>query len=282
MLELSDELRPHLPKDNTFDFLLNISGKVHREVKHRRTVEFEGGGRRYFIKIHRACGWAEIFKDLLQGRLPIVSAETEWRAIERLQSLGVKTASISGKGKRGFSPATMESFVIMDALPEKVSLEELTQQWGELGGRTKFLLRQQLLAKTAVIARTIHQNGLNHRDFYLCHFLVRNRDWTQWQPGDETDLYLIDLHRMQIRTSVPERWLVKDLGGLLFSALDAGITRNDLLRFLKLYRGTNWRESMRREKGFWRKVLENARWMYRKFHGKNPSMVLKWMTADQG
>ncbi|MST95429.1 MAG: hypothetical protein EXS33_09230 [Pedosphaera sp.] len=41
------------------------------------------------------------------------------------------------------------------------------------------------------------------------------------------ELFVIDLHRAQLRDRVPARWLVKDLGGLLFSALDCGLTRRD-------------------------------------------------------
>src|SRR5690606_4611652 len=46
---------------------------------------------------------------------------------------------------------------------------------------------------------------------------------------------LIDLHRAQVRPSVPRRWRDKDLAGLYFSALDIGLTRRDRLRFLKHY-----------------------------------------------
>ena len=88
--------------------------------------------------------------------------------------------------------------------------------------------------------------------------------------GDELDLVLIDLHRTQIRPRVPERWVVKDLGGLLFSALDCGLTKRDLLWFAKIYRQKPLCEIISAEKNFWRKVSRNAEKLYRKFHKKEP------------
>ena len=269
LLELDPELQRHLPAQNTFDWLLSCAGVEHRHVKHRRTVEFEIGGRRYFTKIHHGCGWREIFKDLFQLRPPIVSARNEWEAIERLQESGVRTLKIAGKGLRGKNPARRESLLITEALDGMINLENFPESFG-VCGRQKTRLKRALLKKIARIARVMHENGINHRDFYLCHFLVKDRDWKNWNPGDELELVLIDLHRAQIRPRVPERWLVKDLGGLLFSAMDCGLTRRDLLRFAKIYRQKPLRGIVSSEKKFWRKVLCNAGKLYRGFHKKEP------------
>src|ERR1041385_1476076 len=129
MLDLDEHLRAHVPKDNAFDWLMNVKGKVHRAVKNRRTVEFELGGKCYFIKAHRGAGWGEVMKNRLYGRAPIVSAEPEWKAIEGLNKVGVATPRIAGKGLRGHAPANLESFVVMDALEEMVSLEHFTRDW---------------------------------------------------------------------------------------------------------------------------------------------------------
>jgi heptose I phosphotransferase len=275
VLELDEHLRAHLPKENTFDVLMNVEGKVHRAVKNRRTVEFEVAGRRYFIKAHRGVGWREVLKNLLYGRAPIVSAEPEWRAIELLNQAGVATPGVSGKGLRGSAPAQLESFIVMPALEEMISLEDLTRDWCGAKGTIRVRLKRALIVRVADIARRMHGAGLNHRDFYLCHFLARQRDWSRWKPDDDASLTLIDLHRVQRRETVPERWLVKDLGGLLFSALDAGLTRRDLLRFIAAYRQQPLREVFAREKDFWRKVWDNAVKLYRPFHHREPPLQLE-------
>ena len=274
MLELDQHLRAHLPKENTFDWLMTVEGKVHRAVKNRRTVEFEVAGRRYFIKAHRGVGWREVLKNVLYGRAPIVSAEPEWRAIEQLNAAGVATPGIAGKGLRGAAPANLESFIVMPALEGMISLEDLTSDWRGAMGVNRVQLKRALLQRIADTARRMHGAGLNHRDFYLCHFLVRDRDWPKWKPGDEADLTLIDLHRVQRREQVPQRWLVKDLGGLLFSALNAGLTRRDLLRFIAAYRQQPLREVLAREGNFWRQVWNNAVKLYRPFHRREPPLTM--------
>lgn len=274
VLELDDHLRAHVPANGAFDWLMNVEGKLHREVKNRRTVEFHLGGRHYFIKAHRGVGWREIFKNFAYGRAPIVSAEPEWQAIATLNEHGIATPTLAGKGLRGRAPAALESFVVMDALENMVSLEDLSRDWRGLTRPQRTRLKRALLRHVAAIARRMHGAGLNHRDFYLCHFLVRDRDWTKWSAADPFELVLIDLHRVQRRARVPERWLVKDLGGLLFSALDAGLTRRDLLRFIECYRGEPWRNVLAREGPFWRKVWSNAVRLYRPFHRREPPVRL--------
>jgi heptose I phosphotransferase len=198
-----------------------------------------------------------------------VSAEPEWRAIEALQRIGVATPGVAGKGIRGHGPANIESFIVMPALEGMLSLEDLAKDWRGISGKQRVRLKRELIQRTAEIARAMHGAGLNHRDFYLCHFLTRDRDWSKWN-GEGVSLTLIDLHRVQQRAAVPERWLVKDLGGLLFSALDAGLTRRDLLRFISAYRQQPWREVLAQEHQFWLKVQANAVKLYRSIHRKAP------------
>ena len=272
MLELDEHLRAHVPKENAFDWLMHVEGQGHRAVKNRRTVEFELGGRRYFIKAHRGAGWREVLKNWLYGRAPIVSAEPEWQAIEALRTAGVATPGVAGKGLRGTAPANLESFIVMPALEGMISLEDLAKDWRGAHGRARLLLKRALIQRIADIARVMHGAGMNHRDFYICHFLVRERDWSKWTPADAVDLTLIDLHRVQRRTAVPERWLVKDLGGLLFSALDAGLTRRDLLRFVAGYRQQPWRKVLVRESEFWEQVQGNALKLYCSIHHREPPL----------
>ena len=45
-------------------------GDVYRDKEGRRTLRIHHGGRSFFLKLHAGVGWPEIFKNLLQGRLP--------------------------------------------------------------------------------------------------------------------------------------------------------------------------------------------------------------------
>ena len=98
--------------------------------------------------------------------------------------------------------------------------------------------------RVARMAGTMHRAGVNHRDFYICHFLLHtDRPVT----ADDLHLSLIDLHRAQVRSAVPLRWRNKDLAALYFSALDIGLTRRDKLRFLRTYFQRPLRDVLREE-----------------------------------
>ena len=56
-------------------------------------------------------------------------------------------------------------------------------------------------------------------------------------PRRDIKLYLIDLHRVQMRARTPRRWIEKDVAALHFSSMNIGLTRRDRLRFMKSYRG---------------------------------------------
>lgn len=248
---LGPELRAGVAGRDRFDEFMAITGQVFKEMPGRRTIRFARGGRSYFIKIHRGVGWKEIVKNLVQLRLPVVSAENERRAIERLHALGVPTMTIAGYGRRGWNPARLESFIVTEDLGDTQNLEDLTRDWRErppLPG-----LKRALIAEVAATARRLHESGVNHRDFYLCHLRVDPR-----QLVARPRIFVMDLHRAQLRRATPRRWVVKDVGSLYFSALDIGLTQRDLLRFMKAYRGKPLREILRTERPFWSAVARRA------------------------
>lgn len=236
-----------------FDQIMSMRGKVYRELEGRRTQRIELNGRGYFLKQHFGVGWREIFKNLLQLRLPVLSAKNEWRALERLQQLNIATMQTVGFGCRGMNPAGLQSFLLTDELTEVISLEDLCKTWKGNPPAPKF--KRALIKEVAQIARTMHNNGINHRDFYLCHFL--------WERNTTKKLYLIDLHRAQIRRDTPERWVIKDLAGLYFSSKDSGLTSRDLWRFISEYRRQPVRCSLIKERNFWQKVKQRGDKIYR-------------------
>ncbi len=268
-IDLDPELARYYSEESAFDQLMDCEGEKFRHIKTRRTIKFEKGGKNYFIKIHRACGWREVWKNWFAFKRPVTSARMEWEAIDRLNSLNVSTLSVVGRGIRGKAPANQESFVITEALEGMISLEQLTQRWGGLTVQKRVCLKRELIRQVAYIAKTIHCNGLNHRDFYLCHFLVKDRKWDQWQPEDFLTLHLIDLHRMQQRSTVPKRWWIKDLAGLLFSSLDCSLTRNDLLRFSMIYWDCALHDLCRERSSVLWKIYRKARRLYASIHGKD-------------
>ncbi len=238
-----------------FEQIMSLQGEVYRELEGRRTQRITINGKNYFIKQHFGIGWKEIFKNLFQLRLPVTSAKNEWHAIQRLQSLAIPVPEIVDYGCRGHNPAHIQSFLITKELPKNISLEDFCRNWKI--NPPAFQLKRALINNVAQIARTLHENGVNHRDFYLCHFLLDRN-------SKEVKLYLIDLHRAQIRRYTPTRWIIKDLAGLYFSSKDIGLTTRDLLRFAKEYRKQPLRDIALKESAFWQKVKKRGEKIYQK------------------
>lgn len=273
LLELSDNLRRELPDGTApFNWFLHGSGTVHREVKNRLTYEARLGELHFYVKRHLGCGWKEVLKEWYRLRKPVVSARTEWEGAEALAAAGVRVPRVLGKGERGRYPHAVESFVALEALENCETLEHFQPGWMRYDGTRWVHLKHALIDEVASAAARMHGKGINHRDFYLNHFLV-NRDFIEsWQPGIAVPLHLIDLHRVQQRTSVPSRWLLKDLAALLFSALNAGLTSTDCARFLRIYLGAGWKNKVRADAAFWKKVIQKAIQLYRGFYGNEPTL----------
>lgn len=207
-----------------------LDGQVYRELDARRTLRTEVDGHGFFVKIHRGIGWAEILKNLITAKLPVLGAGQEWLAIQRLQEVGVPTMTAVAYGEKGSNPADQHSFIVTEELAPTVSLEDLSMDWVKQPPAP--VIKHALIAELARMTGMMHRAGVNHRDCYICHFLLHT---DKPLVADDFKLSVIDLHRAQVRSKIPLRWRNKDLAALYFSALDIGLTRRDKLRFLKGY-----------------------------------------------
>ena len=305
----------------SFDELLeigkNMIGGHHNVVEARdklgeegrRTVSFSHNGERYYLKIHDGVGWKEIGKNLTSLRLPVLGAENEWKGVHHLrrqtllQNLGLNTLNIAGYGtrERRFwkilnNPAKRQSLIVTDEIPEAISLEDLFKDklfWGRNANKIpiKICFKRWLIEQLAQTARVLHNSGANHRDFYLSHFLLQRTKESHEPTRENSSLFLIDLHRMQIHkprwtawikailqgalklqrphppeSVTPRRWKMRDVSGLHYSSMDLGLTKRDLIRFISTYENISNRqvlEALQANDGFWRDVRSRAQNLYR-------------------
>lgn len=249
-LVLSQPFAQQWKNKNPFIEVEKLQGEVYRALEARKTLRFFLHEKSYFIKIHRGVGWLEIIDNLLRLRMPVLGASNEYLAIKKLEQLNIDTMDIAAYGVKGNNPAKQQSFIITDDLINTMSLEDFCLSWKNK--QPEFKLKLSLIDKLAHISRTLHQNGVNHRDYYICHFLLD----ISHLPLDYTQLKLslIDLHRAQLRSNTPERWLVKDIASLYFSAMDIGLTQRDFYRFMKRYDNSSLRNCLTRHTNFWHRV----------------------------
>ncbi len=269
-------LRNDLHDLGNFQKIMAVHGETFREAPGRKTVRFSRQARNYFLKTHTGVGWQEIIKNLFYFRLPVLGAMNEWHGAHHLQRLGIDTLTIAGYGTASGNPARRHSFIITDEISDTQSLEEFCSAWKRHPLRQAHEIRYKrwLIESLARIARRLHNSGANHRDFYLVHFLL--------QPGlkagllhpDASRLFVIDLHRMQLRRKTPKRWKIKDVAGLHYSSMDLGLTVRDRLRFIRLYSGGSLRQAMGRDRQFWERVERRAKRLYAAEQRRSPDSKL--------
>ena len=269
MMILPENWQQHWQGKDPFECVLALQGDEYRKMDGRRTLRFDMLGKSYFAKVYRGVGWARILKSVLSLRQPpVLDAKNEWLAIQKLTELGVATMTIVGYGTRGNSPASKQSFLITEDLQQTVSLEDFCRDWQKNSPNLRF--KRTLIKKIAQVSRTLHDNGINHRDYYLCHFLLDisagKENLFENVSCDNITPYLIDLHRVQFRQNVPQRWLVKDLASLYFSAMEIGLTQRDLYRFIAEYTQQPLRKAV--AESLWNKVSRRAVYLQQRFYRK--------------
>ncbi len=252
---LADELSNRYQQPLDIQTIMKTEGEIIREAPGRKTVLFEHDNKRYYLKSHTGVGWKEILKNLSYFKKPVVGAQNEWHGIHHLDRINIQTMTPAGYGMVNRNPARKQSFIITEALEDTISLEDFCGRWNTTPpqSRNEIIFKRWLITRVAKMTRLMHQSGANHRDYYLIHFLLKRA----YDPnGDlsvtESKLFIIDLHRMQLRRRTPYRWRVKDVAGLYFSSLDVNLTRHDLYRFMSIYTGKPLKDTLSDEAKFWR------------------------------
>ncbi|MGI2026269.1 lipopolysaccharide core heptose(I) kinase RfaP [Endozoicomonas acroporae] len=263
MLYLRDDFNKAWQGKDPQQLLENMDGEVYRALEARRTFRFELNGQGYFAKVHGGVGWFEIIENLIRLRKPVLGARNEWEALNRLHDIGITTMTPVAFGETGSNPATRRSFLVTEELRDMITLEDFCKPWSV--EPPAFRLKLAMIDKLAEISKKMHGNGINHRDYYLCHFMMPDR---QIPDPDNLTFYLIDLHRAQLRDATPLRWVIKDLSGLYYSAMDIGITQRDIFRFIKTYTGLPLREALKQHLPMWLKITRKALKLYQRMARK--------------
>lgn len=207
----------------TFQSLMEFQGgQVAKNLLSQRvTTRFEltsprGGVQAVYIKRHGPSPLKEYLKPLIRLRRPILGAANEWNAILRFHQVGIPTMTPVALGQSGQC-----SFLVTAAIENCIKLSEwVERQFPENPAKRPqgkdvpphVLAQSHALAnRVAEIARTLHQSGMHHQDFYLTHLLVPRADI-------QGPMYLIDLGRVRQHRRLRSHWIIKDLAQLHYSS----------------------------------------------------------------
>ncbi|NNM59290.1 MAG: lipopolysaccharide core heptose(I) kinase RfaP [Legionellales bacterium] len=250
-LILEPDLLDCWSEKNRFALIMQMQGTVYREIEKRITLKFTHNQQNYFIKKHHGIPATEWLKSILFGCASSFGARNEVNLLNRLHQLGIKAPLVAGFGEQGRNPLNKQSFIITREVFDVLGLDTYESKWKNQ--ELTWKMKQYLLYQIASITRTLHQNGINHRDLYACHFMVLQTD------AVHPDVTLMDLHRAAIWKKIPIRWIIKDLASLYYSIWNFNITKRDIYRFIQYYSGRAWRVEITESLVFWSAVKKRTR-----------------------
>ncbi len=171
-----------------------------------------------FIKRYQPVSFREWLKNAFSLKFTHFDAWHEWESIIAFHRNGLSTAVPLAVGRNHDGT----NCILTLGITGYTRASDLFEKFGG----DEIERKEYLIDKLAVYAGTMHKAGMAHQDFYLVHFFIREQD--------KDAVYLIDLQRVILQQPLRERWIVKDLGQLLFSARNV-VTDNEIQCFREKY-----------------------------------------------
>jgi heptosyltransferase-2 len=179
-------------------------------------------------------------------------ASFEFEPTARLNAIGINTPKVIAYGWQWTGLFEKRSFIITEKIPNAQSLERKLPDYVTSPATVERLkLKRNFIRKLAQFVRKFHGAGFRHRDLYFSHIFY----------NDDDRFYLIDLARVFKPALFAERFRIKDIAQLYYSAPGTIFSRTDRLRFYREYAGT--KKLMAENKNFIRNIVNKAKSMAR-------------------
>lgn len=267
---IAQEYRERLARAglDSFDSVMTGGqGRLLRTLPDRENwrLELAGGGpgRGMYLKRHRQRSMAHWLRACLGAGPGATAGRIEAENVVRLQQSGIDAMPLVAYGERLHRGGLAESFLLTEELTGFTQLDHFLRQRFAPAAKRRRRDRplERLIDRVADVAARFHRAGFNHRDFYCCHFFIRET------APSEFAVHLIDLQRVERRRRLRRRWIVKDLAQLAYSAPAERITCTRRMAFIKRYLGI--RRLRPDDKRLIRQVLAKQRSLVRR-HGVHP------------
>lgn len=245
---------------DSHDKLWSLEGEsVKKFVKERGTERAilkgrEGEELETYVKRYQPLPLKEHVKGITSLK-PVFTegAIHEWEAILAFHEAGIPTMIPIAAGKLGDGRTVNITLGITDYR----RASEIFSDGLERENRIK------LIENIANLAGKMHFAKFAHQDFYLVHLFVKA----------DLQVLPIDLQRLITGKQFRKRWQVKDLGQLLYSALDYA-SQTDILRFWKIYTDTV-DKALFRNKSFIASVNKKAQSIRARSERKKKNKLIK-------
>jgi heptose I phosphotransferase len=240
--------------DAVFSFNGGRNLSKNNLAKYRARMQFEINtpSVTVFLKRYDGPPISVQLRNWLAARGRVSCGVLDIKAAGKLTAAGINTPKTLFYGEQWGALFEKRSFVITEKIPNAESLErKLPDSFNKPDTVEKLRLRRNFIAELAAFIRRFHDTGYCHRDLYLSHVFY----------SDSRDFYLIDLSRVFRPVVRGQRFRVKDIAQLYYSAPAKYFSRTDRLRFYINYTGRN--KLTGKDKAFISKVVNKARRMAR-------------------
>jgi len=197
-------------------------------AQHRSRIEFQIGtpATTVFLKRYDRPPIPAQLRNWQSAKRRISCGLAEFYAAQNLAALGINAPKAVACGEHRGAFFEKRSFVIIEEIADGVSLErQLPVFFNGPATTENLVLRRRFIEQLALFIRNFHDTGFRHRDLYLCH-IFRVSDGR---------FFLIDLARVFKPMLFGERFRVKDLAQLNYSAPARYFSRADRMRFYLAY-----------------------------------------------
>jgi len=165
----------------------------------------------------------------------------------KLAAAGINTPKIIAYGEQWSIFFEKRSFIITEKIPDAEALErKLPDCFRKTPTAENLKQRRNFISQLASFIRRFHQTGYCHRDLYFSHIFYDNRG----------NFYLIDLARVFKPVFWRQRFQIKDIAQVYYSAPAKYFSRTDRLRFYLAY--TRVKKLTKKDKIFIRKVISKV------------------------
>jgi len=241
--------------DAVFSFNAGRNLTKNNLAKYRTRLAFEinSPAVKVFLKRYDKPPVLAQLRSWLSAHRRISCAVFAFRAASGLAAAGINTPKTLFYGKQWGAFFEKRSFIITEKIPNAESLErKLPDCFNGPTTVEKLKLRRSFITQLAGFIRIFHETDYRHRDLYLSHVFY----------SDSGDFYLIDLARAFKPIARYQRFRIKDIAQLFYSAPAKYFSRTDRLRFYVGYIGREDKLTGK-DKTFIRKVINRARRMAR-------------------
>lgn len=161
--------------------------------------------------------------------------EWEHLAWAEAQGLPVPRAVAAGEWLR--PGGRLQSFIAIEELADMLPLHQAVPTAEQRLDSVQFQRwKDGLNAELVRLSLALHNRGVFHKDWYLCHFYIERRDTEQVPPDWTGRVHVIDLHRLSWHRIFRPWRRAKDLAQLLYSSDVPGVTDADRRSFWEQYR----------------------------------------------